>query len=97
MSIGQSAETVNQQLCLHPSVGTWVDPAELSARQKVAAVAKARCLEDSLFEGDRIRRKLSREAAEDIVARINELRRALGWLEIDLDGHWRSSHQRHPV
>lgn len=89
MSFGQSDEMVTQRLCLHPSVGPWVNPEVMTPRQRVAAVAKVRCLEHDLFEGDRVRRELSREEADGIVAKINELRLALGWLEIDLKGHFR--------
>ena len=92
MSIGQLGETKTPSICLHPSVGTSVAPTSMTPRQKVAAVAKVRCLEHTLFEGDRVNRSLSRRHAEAIVAEVNELRRALGWLEIDLDGHWRWPH-----
>jgi hypothetical protein len=92
MSIGQFGEKGSRSLCIHPSVGTSVSPASMTPRQKVAAVAKVRCLEHTLFDGDRVSRSLSRRDAEAIVAEVNELRRALGWLEIDLDGHWRWPH-----
>jgi hypothetical protein len=65
----------------------------MTARQKVAAVAKVRCLEHDLFDGERVRRELSRSDVEDLVGRLNELRRALGWLEVDLDGRLRWPHQ----
>ena len=94
MSIGQRGQQMSRSLCLHPSVGTSVSPANLDARQKVAAVAKVRCLEHDLFEGDRVSRSLSRVAAKAMVAEINELRRALGWLEIDLNGQWRWPHDQ---
>lgn len=86
MGIGQTDETAGRRLCLHPSVGVAVDPEVMTPRQKVAAVSKVRCLEHDLFEGERPRRELSSDQVRDIVARINELRTALGWLEIDLDG-----------
>lgn len=94
MSIGQFSEKTSSSIYLHPSVGTSVDPNNLTRRQRVAAVAKVRCLEHQLFDGDRVRRSLSRHTAEGIVAQINELRHALGWLEIDLEGHWRWPHDR---
>lgn len=97
MSIGQFAEKTPQSLQLHPSVGTWVDPNNLTRRQRVAAVAKVRCLEHQLIDGDRVRRSLSRHAAQGIVAQVNELRRALGWLEIDLEGHWRWPNDREQI
>ena len=89
MSVGQFGEKGPRSLCLHPSVGTSVAPMRMTPRQKVAAVAKVRCLEHTLFDGDRVSRSLTRRGAEAIVAEVNELRRALGWLEINLDGHWR--------
>ena len=92
MSIGQPGQTRSPSICLHPSVGMSVAPNSMTPRQKVAAVAKVRCLEHTLFDGDRVNRSLSRRQAEAIVAEVNELRRALGWLEIDLDGHWRWPH-----
>jgi hypothetical protein len=93
MSIGQVGQQMSPSLCLHPSVGTSVSPAKLDARQKVAAVAKVRCLEHDLFEGNRVSRSISRVGAKAMVAQINELRRALGWLEIDLTGQWRWPHE----
>ena len=94
MSIGQFGETSTPALHLHPSVGMSVDPDNMSRRQRVAAVAKVRCLEHKLFDGDRVNRSLSRQSAERIVGQINELRGALGWLEVDLEGHWRWPHDR---
>ncbi|HEX4862830.1 MAG TPA: hypothetical protein VFV02_02085, partial [Acidimicrobiales bacterium] len=72
MSIGQYGETTSS-IYLHPSVGTSVDPANLTRRQRVAAVAKVRCLEHQLFDGDRVSRSLSRHTAERVVAQVNEL------------------------
>lgn len=89
MSALQSEVSVDQRICLHPSVGLSVDPKRMTAAQKVAAVATVRCLEHDLFDGDRIRRALSRDQVEHLVVKINNLRAALGWLEIDLDGKWR--------
>ena len=91
---GQLGQEMSPALCLHPSVGTWAARERMSPRQKVAAVAKVRCLEHQLLEGNRVNRSLTRPAAESIVAEINELRRALGWLEIDLNGQWRWPHER---
>jgi len=89
MSTRQSDPTGFDPLCLHPSVGLFARAETLTARQKVAAVAKVRCLEHDLFEGEKVRRGLSRSQVEEIVARLNHLRRALGWLEVDLDGRLR--------
>jgi hypothetical protein len=47
-------------------------------------------LEHELFDGDgHVRRRVSREHATAIVDELNQLRATLGWLEIDLEGHWR--------
>ena len=89
MSMLQTEVKVDQRICLHPSVGLWVEPTRMTARQKVAAVAKVRCLEQDLFDGDRVRRDVSRDEATEMVDSINQLRNALGWLEINLDGKWR--------
>lgn len=89
MSALQSEVNVDHRICLHPSVGLSVNPAMMTAPQKVAAVAKVRCLEHDLFDGDRVRRALSRDQAEHLVAQINDLRTALGWLEVNVDGKWR--------
>lgn len=63
--------------------GLWSD--NLDPRQKVAAVAKVRLLEHVVFEGEQHRGG----ADEGTVAEINQLRHALGWLEVDTDGQWR--------
>ena len=89
MSTGQSQDTTTKRLCIHPSVGMAVDPDRMTARQKVAAVAKVRYLEHDLFEGGKVRRGLDPRRADEIVISINELRRALGWLEIDIAGQLR--------
>jgi hypothetical protein len=66
------------------------DSAVLPRAEKTAAVTKVRYLERGLFDdGGRIRRGITPACAEETVALINELREALGWLEIDLDGRWR--------
>jgi hypothetical protein len=62
----------------------------LPPAEKIAAVTRVRYLEGELFDdGGHIRRSLAPARAEEIVALINDLRQALGWLEIDLDGRWR--------
>jgi hypothetical protein len=96
VSTGQIGNQASTPFFLHPSVGT-VDPDNMSRRQRVAAVAKVRCLEHDLFEGDRVSRSLSRNAAEALVSQINDLRRMLGWLEIDLEGQWRWPHDRQQI
>jgi hypothetical protein len=62
----------------------------LPRAQKTAAVTKVRYLERELFDDNgHIQRAVTPARAEEIVALINDLRQALGWLEIDLDGGWR--------
>jgi hypothetical protein len=66
-------------------ISTTLPPAE-----KTAAITKVRYLERDLFDDSgHIRRGISRTTAEEMVVLINDLRHALGWLEIDIDGHWR--------
>ena len=97
MGTDESHGTETQPLFVHPSVATWAGSGAMTSRQRVAAVAKVRCLEHNLLEGDRVRRELNREAAERILAEINRLRSALGWLKIDLDGRWRRCHHGAPT
>jgi hypothetical protein len=92
MSSADTDGTSNCQIFLHPSVGLRVHPDAMTPSQKVAAVAKVRCLEHDLFDGERVRRDLSRQDVESIVVQLNQLRRALGWLEIDLEGRLRWPH-----
>jgi hypothetical protein len=64
---------------------TVIPPAE-----KTSAITRVRYLEQELLDGDgHVRRRTDRAKAEETVAQINELRHALGWLEIDLEGRWR--------
>jgi hypothetical protein len=65
-------------------------PAALAPRDKTAAVTQVRYLECELFDdGGHLRRGINRVKAEQLVVRINDLRHALGWLEIDPSGQWR--------
>jgi hypothetical protein len=89
MSLAESDPMTSKRLVLHPSVGLLADPERMTPSQKVAAVAKVRCLEHTLLEGDRVRRDLGRARAEELLETINDLRRALGWLEIDPAGQLR--------
>ena len=93
MSATESQVNVDQRICLHPSVGLWADPARMTPEQKVATVAKVRCLEHDLLEGESVRRSLSRDEADMLIGEINGLRSALGWLELNVDGRWRWPHQ----
>jgi hypothetical protein len=62
----------------------------LPRAEKTFAVTRVRYLERELFDDDgHVRRRISPARAEATVAQINDLRQALGWLEIDLDGRWR--------
>jgi hypothetical protein len=67
-----------------------VSDATLSPADKTAALTTVRYLEGELFgDSGHLRRGLSPDRAEKTVALINDLRRVLGWLEIDLGGRWR--------
>ena len=62
----------------------------LPPAEKTAAITRVRYLERELFDDSgHIRRRITRATAEEMVVLINDLRNALGWLEIDIDGHWR--------
>jgi hypothetical protein len=62
----------------------------LAGAEKTAAVAKVRYLERELFDDSgHIRRGVTRAQAHEIAALINDIRQALGWLQIGLDGRWR--------
>jgi hypothetical protein len=66
------------------------EPRPLSRQARTALVTRVRCVEAQVFDGEgRLRRGVSRQEAASAVKRLNEMRCALGWLEIDLDGHWR--------
>lgn len=72
-----------------PDISGLVSTA-LSPADKTTALTKVRYLERELLDGDgHIRKGVTSARADEIVDLINELRRALGWLEIDLDGRWR--------
>ena len=74
------------------SVSYLRHPPILAPNEKTAAVTKVRCLEHELFDGDHVRRHLSRQAAEAVIAELNRLRTSLGWLEVDVEGRWRWPH-----
>ena len=88
MALTESDTPVGAGLILHPSVGIVADPTYITPRQKVAAISKVAYLEHSLFDGSQAKRCLNQDDAEALVSQINELRRVLGWLEVDLHGHW---------
>jgi hypothetical protein len=64
-------------------------PAGLSGPAKTAAVTKVRCLEHELFEDGHVRAGITHKNAVEVIDELNQLRAALGWLEVDLDGRWR--------
>jgi hypothetical protein len=68
------------------------EPVRLTSQEKTAAIARVRWLEREVFEDGQVRRRVSRHTAEVAVEEINQLRAALGWLEIDLEGRWRWPH-----
>jgi hypothetical protein len=73
-------------------IRTVVAHVSLTPAEKTAAITKVRCLEHDLFDGGRVCRELTRQRAEAMIAELNQLREALGWLEIDVEGRWRWPH-----
>jgi hypothetical protein len=62
----------------------------MTAATKTATITRVSCMEHDVFdESGHVRRGFSRSEVEDTVAQVNDMRRALGWLEINLDGRWR--------
>ena len=75
---------------LRDSLSYSAVPVALAPSEKTAAVTRVRHLESELFdESGHLRRGITRVKAEQVVARINDLRHALGWLEIEPSGQWR--------
>jgi len=75
---------------LRDSLSYSAVPMALKPSDKTAAVTQVRYLERELFDdAGHLRRGISRVKAEQLVVRINDLRHALGWLEIDPSGQWR--------
>ncbi len=66
----------------------------LTPEEKAAAITRVRWLERDLLDVGRVCPQLSRHGAEAVIAELNQLRAALGWLEIDMDGRWRWPHGR---
>lgn len=53
-----------------------------------AAITKVNDLERLLFDGDgRLRRHTSPERADELLSAINDLRRQIGWLGLNLQHH----------
>ncbi len=56
----------------------------------IAAITRVNYLERLLFDGDgRLRRHTSPERADELLWAINDLRRQVGWLGLDLQHHHR--------
>jgi hypothetical protein len=61
-----------------------------SRSDKIAAITRVNYLERLLFDGDgRLRRHTSAERADQLLEAINDLRRQVGWLALDLQHHHR--------
>jgi hypothetical protein len=72
-----------------PAISCLVSTA-LSRAEKTTAITKVRYLKRELFDdGGHVRKGVVAAQADEIVGLINDLRQALGWLEVDLDGRWR--------
>ena len=62
----------------------------MSPAEKTAAITRVSYMEHDIFDdGGHVRRGLNRTSVEETVVEINDLRRALGWLEINAEGEWR--------
>jgi hypothetical protein len=60
----------------------------LSEPEKVAAIARVNDLERVLFDDEgHIQRHTNSERANELLGAINELRRRLGWLYVDMAHH----------
>jgi hypothetical protein len=60
----------------------------LSRTEKIAAITRVNYLERLLFDADgRLRRHTSPERADDLLWAINDLRRQVGWLRLDMQHH----------
>ena len=54
----------------------------------IAAITRVNYLERLLFDGDgSLRRHTSAERAEELLWAINDLRRQVGWLQLDMQHH----------
>jgi hypothetical protein len=77
-------------IAAHERMTCGLSSTALQPAGKTAALTRVRYLERELFDDSgHLRRGVTPEHADETVAVINHLRRALGWLEIDLDGRWR--------
>jgi hypothetical protein len=54
----------------------------------IAAITRVSYLERLLFDGDgSLRRQISAERADELLWAINDLRRQVGWLQLDMQHH----------
>jgi hypothetical protein len=73
----------------HAEVTCNLSNTALQPSDKTSALTRVKYLERELFDDSgHLRRGMTPERADETVALINHLRRALGWLEIDLEGRW---------
>jgi hypothetical protein len=85
-----TTKSMSVKTVLRDSLSYSAVPVALAPSEKTAAVTRVRYLESELFdESGHPRRGIGRVKAEQLVARINDLRHALGWLEIEPSGQWR--------
>jgi hypothetical protein len=63
--------------------GLLLGAAELGGQESSATPALVRALQHELFADD------SQQPSAAALAHLNDLRTALGWLEVDLSGQWR--------
>ncbi len=70
------------------STGVIRSPMVLSGPDKVAAIAQVNHLESLLFDDEgRLRHRTNPERANELLGAINNLRRQLGWLCLDMAHH----------
>jgi hypothetical protein len=70
------------------STGVVRSRTALSGPDKVAAIAQVNHLERLLFDDEgRLRRRTNPELADELLGAVNNLRRQLGWLCLDMAHH----------
>ena len=77
---------------MNPDLNPSSTAIEARATRRIVstAITKVRYLECELIDDDgAMRRDVSSARAEEIIARIDDVRQALRWLQIDLDDQWR--------
>ena len=76
---------------MNPDLNASVTSIEDRATHRIVstAITKVRYLERQLVGDDgNMRTDVTPDRAEEIIARINDVRQALSWLRIDVDGQW---------